>query len=402
MPQTQELCLPTPLSACYATEQELTASLQRKASPQPCAGLYPRDGTEEVCDIEAAISELTIPDQRLNVVVSSGMAAVSGAVRFALRRQGEEHHKAPLLAYSRDLYPQSTRSFEGLRNMGVSATAFDAGNPDSVNRLLERKSPDVIFAETVANTMNTSVLDIHSLLSKTRPAGEEGPIIVLDNTLPLSTSVDFNDILTPQDRVLVVESVTKGGMHNSGHLGAVYSKDPELMDEFRKFKATEGIVTSTHADVAILRTLEATTPGFHDRNRALYASTGKIAVALAGAQQGQGSDPEFTISFPTLPDHPNHAYAEDHLPDGGGSPVVFMACTRFAQGAAKELLKRISDHPSIREQIKEGQIFLGQSFGFKEARLLYDANACQVRVSGGYNIDSDALAAALKEAAIDV
>lgn len=395
-----ELVLPPPAPDVYGTEAELTASLLRKGTAEPGPGLYPRDGTVAVTEIEEALSELTIPGQRFNVVVGSGMAAVSGAVEFALSQQGRAGRGSPKLVHSIELYSQSLRAFEHLRYMGVSVDGFDAGNK-TVEELIEAKRPDVVFSETVANTPAMPVLDVHGLLALTREQGEDGPIVVLDNTLPLSTGLDFNDILRPEDRVLIVESATKSAMHNSEHLGVVYSKNEGLIDAFRRFKATKGLVTSTHADQSILRTLEAAAPSFHERNRALFESTGKLAVALAEAQQALGSDPEFTVSFPTFDDHPHQAYVAEHLPDGV-SPLVFMGCKGFDPELARQLLIRLTNHPRIREQISEGQIFMGQSFGFREARLLYDRNCPQVRVAGGYDIDSDALADALREAAADV
>ncbi len=401
MSQAPELYLPAPLPAAYTDEETLTASLSRKGTPEPGPGLYSRDGTVEVTDIEAAISELTIPSQRLNVVVSSGMAAVSGATEFALSCQGEsKRDPRPALAYAMELYSQTPKSIKHLTNMGVRTKRFYVSDGEYVENLFEKDTPDVIFAETVANAASMPVLNMYGLLEKTRAAGEDGPIMVLDNTLPLSTGLDFKDILRPNDRVLVVESVTKSGMHNSGHLGVVYSRNTELMDAFRRYKATKGLVTSTYADAAILTTLEVTTPGFHERNQALSESTGKVASALARAEVELGVDSDFTVSFPGLPEHPNNAYVEEFLPDGV-SPVVFMGCRIFKPEAARTLFKRIVEHPRVREQIQEGQVFLGQSFGFKEARVLYDTDTCQMRVSGGYDIDADALAGALFEAAVE-
>ncbi|MEK7059362.1 MAG: PLP-dependent transferase, partial [Patescibacteria group bacterium] len=363
-----ELVLPEPAPARYATEEELTASLRRKATPQPLGGLYPRDGTEEVTAVEEAISQITIPDQRLNVVVSSGMAAVIGSVDFALDLKGQEK-KNPKVAYPNALYTQSTGRFHRLKNMGVITTPFDAGDSESVDRAIDERKADVVFAETVSNTPPMAVLDVHHLLEKIRVAGEDAPIVILDNTLQLSTGIDFDKLLKPDDRVLIVESATKSALHNSGHLGVVYGKNEELMDQFRRFKAAEGIVTSTEADPIIISKLEATIPGFHERNLALYESTGIIAVALAEATQ-EMDNVEFTVEFPTFPEHANHEYVEANLPNGV-SPVVFMT-TPFMGGAPRDLIRRLSKHPRMREQICEGQIFLGQSFGFKEATLLYD------------------------------
>ncbi|PIZ63201.1 hypothetical protein COY17_01105 [Candidatus Saccharibacteria bacterium CG_4_10_14_0_2_um_filter_52_9] len=397
MPET----LPLPCTGRYATEEELTESLSRKGTALPGSGLYPRDGTETVTAIESAISEVTIPEQHLNVVVGAGMSAVSGAVRFGLATTGNERGNPAPLAHARELYEQSTRVFDNLRSIGVARTTFDSGDATSVGRVVA-KNPGVIFAETVANTPGMPVLDVMELLERTRThaSDKDRPIAVLDNTLPLSTGIDFNSMLTPDDRVLIVESPTKSAMHNGGLLGAVYSKNEELMDGFRKFKATEGLVTSTQADQEILEALEATIPGFHSRNRALFESTGRIAVALADAQAELGRSTDFTVDFPLLPNHDNYDYADEHLVNGV-SPVVFMACTNFEEGSARNLYRRISKHPRILELINDGQIYGGQSFGFKEASLLYSHDANYVRIAGGYDVDQDALADAIYEAAAD-
>jgi cystathionine beta-lyase/cystathionine gamma-synthase len=75
--------LPTPSLANLCTVSELDASLDAKGTFEPGEGLYPRDGTATVSDIEKLVSSVTIPDQRLNVIWSSGMAAVREAVNFA-------------------------------------------------------------------------------------------------------------------------------------------------------------------------------------------------------------------------------------------------------------------------------------------------------------------------------
>lgn len=401
--------LPEPAPDSYKTVDELTESLGRKGTAQPGDGLYTRDGMQEVTDIEEALSELTISGQERNVVVPSGMAAAHGAVQFALQEKGRESRSRgeeprPTLAYPPYLYTQSTKAFEGLGLMGVSTTGFYAGDAESVGGLFDEGKADVIFAETVSNTPFMPVLDVPRLLERLRAAGDEGPILVLDNTLPLSTGIDFSEHLTDEDRVLVVESATKSAMHNSEHLGVAYSANEALVNGFRRYKVTHGLVTSVGANDAILKKLEATMPGFHDRNRALYESTGILAKWVAAAKAAKGvleKDPGFDVAFPELDGHPNHGYAAEHLPHGT-SPVVFVDRSIMEEGAAEEFLKKLAKHPDVDEQIREGQVSFGQSFGFKEARLLYDPDATQIRISGGYKMDSEALGRAIFQALVEI
>lgn len=409
-----ETSLPTPAPFAYTSEAELTESLHGKGTPVPPPGLYPRDGTEEVTAVEAAIAETTIPHQHLNVIVPAGMTAVSGAVQFAASLRGSElragkkgdERRPPTVAYARELYPQSTNSVMHLDNMGVITAPFESGEDmKSLQFKFGRGLPDVIFAETVANTPDMPVLQVLKLMRRAQAISESGsdldPILVLDNTLPLKTGIDFDEILNPEDRVLVIESATKGRLHNSGHLGVVYSKNEKLMDGFRKFKITQGLVTSTHAEGPIMESLAATAPGFDDRNKALYSSTDAIAKALMRAQVELGADSDFFLRYPTLDGHPNQSYA-DRVLTNGVSPVVFLQPSQWGEDVSQKLLKRIGEHPAVVEQTKGGQIYFGQSFGFPEARMLYDPNASQMRISGGHNVDAEPLAEALYTAAVDI
>ncbi|HYF96624.1 MAG TPA: hypothetical protein VD947_01140, partial [Patescibacteria group bacterium] len=227
------------------------------------------------------------------------------------------------------------------------------------------------------------------------------PIAVLDNSFPLSTGLDFSVLLKPDDPVLIVESGTKNLMNNSELMGIVYSPNEVLIEQFRKHKAHSGAVNSTGALQSISEKMALTIPGFHDRNRRVFSSTDKLATALIEARSELGSSTDFVIDYPTMPSHPNHDIATELTPEGLGfiSPAVFIEYTKVD---ARPLIRRISEHPALRDYIREGEIGLGQSFGLPKARLLYDMHAPNVRFAGGFDLtDEDGLAAAVKEAAAD-
>lgn len=388
--------LPPPTVESYRTEEALTESMLRKGTANPGVGLYPRDGTEPVATIEEQVSEVTLGSQAHNVIMVSGMSAVREAVLFAADKQGPK----PKLAYGYDQYSQSAEHFRKLDNIGVNTQGFNSGSRKDVESVLEQGA-DVVFAETVANGPNTPVLDIHYLLEALR-SSENPPIAVLDNTLPLSTGLDFSILLRPDDPVMVVESATKNLMNNSELLGIVHSPNEDLIEGFRKHKAHSGAVNSISASGAILDKLSRTIPGFHERNRRVFSSTSKIATALAEANDELGKDTDFLMTHPTMASHPNHDLAQDLTPEGLDfmSPTVFIERTKLN---AKPLIRRIAKHPALRDYIDEGEIGLGQSFGMPKARLLYDMNAPNVRFAGGFDLsDEEGLAAAIKEAAADL
>lgn len=414
--------LPKPTPADLDTLEELDKSLDKKGTAldigrvvvaesdgvlvlDDCHGLYPRDGVVPVSLIEGQVSNVTIRGRTKNVIWSAGMAAVRETTNFAavhMYDNGTRNGDAPIIAHAQSLYGQSLEHFAKEKKKGVNVFSFDSGNETSVNDAID-KGADVIFAETVANTPDMSVLNVHSLLKHVRSLNNP-PVIILDNTLPLRTGFKFADLLKPSDPVIIVESGTKNLMNNSELLGISYSTNVDLIDGLRKHKAHSGAVNSIGALAAISAKLKKTIPGFHDRNQAVFNSTGKIANALSEAEIELDKDKDFTVSFPTFNNHPNHDYATAITPVDleSISPVVFLSPWILSETGTRDLIRRFSEHPALREQIKEGQIHLGQSFGTPRARLLYDPNAYNVRFAGGFDIaDDDALAAAIKEAAAD-
>jgi cystathionine beta-lyase/cystathionine gamma-synthase len=360
-----------------------------------------------VSQIEALVSGVTIPDQRLNIVWASGMSAVRESVNFAATYMADQPRMGdrPIVAYAQDLYSQSTTFFQKEKRKGVNIIRFDSGDADEVAASIDRKGADVIFAETVANTPDMPVLDVERLLDHVRSL-DNPPVLIFDNTLPLSTGLRFADLLTPDDRVIVVESSTKNLMNNSDLLGISYSGNVDLMDALRKHKAHSGALNSLGGLATIAAKLEATIPGFDERNKAVFSSTNLIARALSEARTELGKDADFYTTFPSNPAHPNAALARSMRLDGSElgfvSPVVFITATDWSENGAADLIRRLAEHPAIREQVQAGQIHLGQSFGMASARILYDRNAPNVRFAGGFDLaDEVALAKAIKEAATD-
>jgi cystathionine beta-lyase/cystathionine gamma-synthase len=407
--KSPELVLPEPAPDRLTTIEALDEHLLEKGVPRPCRKkrLYPRDGHAEIADIEELLSEVTIPEQHLNVVVPAGMSAIGVATGTALslsHKMENGRRKDPTLAYANGLYGQSSALFQDYKDWGISAYGFNSGSEEDLDRIMEEK-PDVVFLETVANTPDMPVANIRRLLDWGHSDEGSETTFVFDNTLPLKTGIDFDTLLTPEDKVLIVESFTKAELHNSDMGGVVYSKNEELIREVRRQRITHGLSIPLAATRPFIEALETALPGFHERNKALFASTGKIALALWEARKELGKDADFDISFPTLPNHPNYAYVKDNMPKRyvpkKVSPVVFIGSNDMYEGAGRDLLDRITRHPRMEEQIKEGQSYFGQSFGYPEATYLYHPDYFYVRFSGGYDMDSDAFAAAIKEAAAD-
>ena len=420
--RSPELVLPQPTPADLATLTELDRSLDKKGTAldigrtvitasdgvlvvDDCHGLYPRDGVVPVSYIEGQVSNVTIRGRQKNIIWSSGEAALREFVNFAavhMVDNGTRKGGDPIIAYGMELYGQSRRYFANEKKKGVNVISFDSGREESVIEAID-KGADVLFTESVANTPGMPVFNLHSALRYMHGL-DRPPLLGVDNTLALKTGVKITDLIRPDDPVIFVESGTKNLMNNSELLGITYSPNLVLMDELRKHKAHSGAVNSIGALASISAKLKLTLPGFHDRNLSVFNSTAKIAAGLEEAAAELGADADFTTTFPTSPKHPNYHYAKAITPVEADfiSPVAFITANDLSENGAPDLVRRIAEHPAIKEQIGEGQIHLGQSFGMPKARLLYDRNAPNVRFAGGFHLaDEDALAAAIKEAAAD-
>lgn len=384
------------------TIEELDASWKEKNLSNPTAGgIYLRDVDPNVVAVERQLSGVTIPYQRLVVALTSGEAAVDTAIGSSLSLSGKNKSGAPLLACAEEVYPPTAKMVEDYKNMGVKTIKFNSGDPDSTNRVMDT-APDVVFLETVSNTPEMPVANVFRWLDWNRAGGNETTLL-FDHTLLKKTGFDFAPVLRPDDNVLVAESISKAELLNgvAGVGGVIYGGNEALISEVRRYRTNHGpVITSAGAEV-FSKILEVSLPGFHKRNKKLFENTGKIALAFHEAKEELGEEADFDISYPTLPNHPNHDYARRHL-HNGVSPVAFVSSQDTAEGAGRGLLERITSHPSIKDQIRKGQGFFGQSFGFSEATFFYRPGFSFARFSGGYDMDADEFSGAIKEAAIDI
>lgn len=376
-PETKEVV------PCFESIEALQEGLAAKRAFE-AIDLYPRDGSLLLCETEARVAELARVDAHEAIIFNSGMAAVSDAIQVGLDLSRKP---APTLAISQQLYSQSLNLGQIIQRRGVKTIFFDSGSPDAVAGVIDARQPDVIFSETVANGPDMPILDVGSLLRKTREL-DSSPVVILDNTLPLSTGLPLGEELKSEDNVIVVESGTKSYTFNQELLGITYSKTPVLLDGLKQHRRTVGSMPGLGSVERIRALLPETRESFDERNLSLFKNSGKLALKLYEAQS-KGAD--FIVSHPLLPTHDNHDLALA-LPDGG-SPVLFLQCTSCADQF--DLAKRLGEDLEVKEQAR-----LGQSFGFDTARILPDERAKVVRISAGARTDADALGTALAKAAI--
>ncbi|HUY84969.1 MAG TPA: PLP-dependent transferase, partial [Candidatus Dormibacteraeota bacterium] len=359
----------------FASVAELRQGLDGKARFENI-DLYPRDGSELLGEVQARIAHLAGVDETILLSYNSGMSAVTEAIDVGLHVSDTED---PVVACSGDTYSQTKRYIEQwVREKRGKVYYFDSGDPENVKSVLDKRQPDVVVVETVANYLNVPVLDTAALVQQARESDKQ-PTLVIDNTLPLSTGLQLGEMINEGDRVIAVESGTKSYTRNGTLLGVGFTKNPELFDWLRRSRRTRGSVPVPEHLEKINKLLPESREDFDDRNRSLFANTGQIAINLAIQLPAETS---LVVAHPELITHPNHDFYKRHFPDGG-APVIYVFSHKFDQ---YELAEQLWSYEDIR-----GQARLGQSFGFDHARIVTDENVRGVRIAGGAYTDGKTL-----------
>jgi cystathionine beta-lyase/cystathionine gamma-synthase len=345
--------------------------------------LYYRDGSYALGDIEKKLAELSGFAEGEVLAYNSGMSATAAAIDCGLAHAEREK---PLLACAGESYSQTKRYIENfVRGQRADVIVFDSGDIDSIKGVLNRR-PDVLFTETISNYMNMRVLDVSWLLGALREAPETTAI--LDNTLPLSTAMPVAEELEEGDQVVVVESGTKSYTLNEELLGLASTKNRDKFDWLQRYRRTRGDLPGNHAQSFIADRLPRSRAEFDERNLRLFRSTGQVAFALAQRAAEVGDD-QFIIEHPSLSGHDNAAlYAEQY--NGGGAPLLYITATQSDQHA---LFDKLLSNPVVEEHVRRGQ-----SFGFDEARVIYDEFQPAIRISGGAETDGKVLGKACADA----
>lgn len=369
---------------CFESVPALQDGLASKRAFE-AVDLYPRDGSVKLCELEERVGRLAGVHGSETVLFASGMTAVTNTIEVGLS-QKTEAQKQPTIAFGAQVYSQ-TRSYQDyLRERGVKIREFDSGSRSSVAKMLENHQPDVVFSETVANGPDMPVLDIDHLKEQLKYQ-ENPPLLILDNTLPLSTGLPLSEELEKEDDVVVVESGTKSYTFNNELLGIAYSKNQELVDALRKYRRTVGTMPGKGNMEAIGGLLPESKDAFDDRNLRLLKNAGALAVRLHNETNGQA---DFIVTHPAIDWHDNHELALHQHPKGS-APLLFLQCTGEADQF--DLANRIWSNDDVRKCAN-----LGQSFGFDEARILPDEIGRTVRISSGAYTDVERLGDALVEA----
>lgn len=274
--------------------------------------IYTRLDNPTTGALEATLA--TLENGTAALVAATGMAAISTAL-LTLLGQGD-HVVSTECIYS------ATRVVmeQELSRFGVEASFVDTSNADNIRPVL-RPNTRMVYLETPTNP----TMELTDLAAACAIAREAGAVSVVDNTFaspylqrPLELGAD-----------VVVHSLTKFiNGHSDVVGGAIVVRDQALAKTLRRGLVLFGGTMDPHQAWLIQRGVK-TLPL---RLEKAQENAAKLARFLAGHPKVAW------VSYPGLPQHPQHVLARKQM-DGFGSMICFGIKGGVAAGA--RLMNRV-------------------------------------------------------------
>ena len=264
---------------------------QRFDQPGEDEFIYARYGNPTVAMFEERIAALEGAEDAF--ATASGMAAVNGAL-VSMLKSGDH------VVSARALFGSCLYILEDvLMRFGVEITFVDGTDLDAW-RAAVRPDTRAVFLESMSNP----TLEVIDLKSVAEIAHAQGALVIVDNVF--STPVFSRAISLGAD--VVVYSATKHIDGQGRVLGGVILGTKEFIRKTVEpyLKHTGGAMSPFTAWVLLkgLETLDL-------RVRAQADAAMTVAQALVG------DDRLTRVIYPDLPDHPQHAIAQEQLERGG-------------------------------------------------------------------------------------
>lgn len=264
---------------------------------------YARQGTPTTAALEAQITQM---ENGLNTVTfATGMAALA-AVFLTLLRKGDH------VISSQYIFGNTNSLLGTLQNFGVEVTLVDATDVTAV-QAARRPETRMVFVESLANP-GTHVADLKGIGDW---CAAEGLLYVLDNTLTTPWLCTGKSV----GASLVVNSLSK---HIGGHANALggavtdtglfdWSSYPNIAEPYRSGNSAGWGLTQIKKKG--LRDMGATLSSDAAHRIAAGAETlplrmGKACANALALAQALAAHPRVArVTYPGLPDHPQHARA---------------------------------------------------------------------------------------------
>ncbi len=313
--------LATPLVRATTFGMVDAAALRSAGENGTDGGFYPRHSHANGLEFESLVAESEGATGA--VAFASGMGAISGAI-LALCSAGDRVLVADQIYGGTDALAR-----RDLPRFGIRVQRFDAFAPSALEAALAEPAKLVVFESPINPTLR--LVDVAAIAGRCRRAGAwtlfDGTFAPAPIQHALRLGVD-----------LVVHSATKFFGGHSDVMGGVVAGADALLDPIVAYRLRTGGILAP-ADAWLLSRSMAT---LRLRLDAQQAAAERIAVALH-AQIGDGGALR-SVSYPTLPQHPDRELARRQMNGGGtlialdiaggldGARRVFDRFRRFARG----------------------------------------------------------------------
>jgi len=267
--------------------------------------------------------------------VASGMAAITYAL-LAITRLGDE------IVSANNLYGGTYQLFHHtLPKLGRTVVFVDSRHPEAFRRALTPKTR-ALYAETIGNPK----LDVPDFAALAKIAHDAGVPLIVDNTIgvglvrPLEHGADI--LASSATKYIGGHGTSIGGVivdsgrfqWNNGKFPEFTEPDPSYhglvyWDALGNVPGTGNVAFVTKVRVTWLRDTGAALSPFNAHEFLLGLETLPLrqrrhsASALAVAAWLKAHPAVRWVTYPGLPDDPNHANAAKYLKDGFGGIVGF-------------------------------------------------------------------------------
>ncbi len=286
-PDNYALSTPIYQSVKFAVED--FEELKRIFRNERTGYFYSRHGNPTVNQLEELLAELQ--GQEAGIATSTGIAAIAGTL-MSLFRSGDR------LVYFVESY-RPTRVFAEkiLRKMGVQLTRLSIDDHAGIKAALALPDTKAIIFESMTNPQ-VRAPDIDFIVTE---AKKHGVLTILDHTF-----AGFQRLKTA-DCDVVIHSLTKFASGHGDVMGGVILTSKALRQEFEEYLILLGATLDPHAAFLILRGMKT----FHLRRKAQCENALTVAQWLAKHPKVD------QVSYPGLPEHPQHAHFKEAYQDFG-------------------------------------------------------------------------------------
>lgn len=287
----------TPLSPSVVYASETPDALDDQYEGRVQGYTYSREGHPNADVVAARLDAMEGASD--GIVTASGMAAVS-AVLLGLCKAGDH------VIGGNQLYGRSLRMMnDDLPRFGISTTLVDPGDVAAMRAAI-RPETRLILIEIVSNP----TLRLADLAGLAALCKETGVLLAVDNTFTTPRAIRPFD----WGADIVIHSITKllAG-HSDVLMGYAAARDPALAEQLRVFSVTTGLTPSPFDSWLAERGMLSFDLRF-DRAQATAAALADHLAGLPGVAR---------VIYPTRPDHPDLALADQLLKGQGGNMVSF-------------------------------------------------------------------------------